>query len=286
MSQSDHESALPTAKNETPLEAVEDEVQRTTPELNALFEAKDRQDQVKDANSSPFGFFKRDNATRELQSPNTSRNPFAPENFVPYEPIQSLEPDFLSFTEQLERLKQRHHSNEAITTSRIVTLEHELTTQKTKYEALAKLYTQLRQEHLHIVSTVKNLRLKAAASDSAAASTNRALEELHTAKRELLDAREERDRAVAELRSLGERVDTGTGSSVSRSHSQRADADQISLGSVSEEASREGGDHWSLSQPVARQIANGLMQQNSVRSISSNRKVQVEPKSSFENLRR
>jgi hypothetical protein len=285
MSQSNHESSVPAAENKTLLEAVEDEMQRFTPHLNAVIEGKGRRDQADDADSSRLGLLKRDNATQESRSPSPKRNPFAPSQTTVHEPVPYLEADFLSLIEQTDRLKQKYQSNEAINSSRISTLQNDFATQKTKYEALAKLYTQLRQEHLHIVSTVKSLRLKAATAESAENSTNRALGELQTAKRELLDAREERDQAVAELQSLREHIQTGTAGSVSRSHSQRMEGDQMSLYSVSEEASGEATDHWSLSQPVARQIANGLMQQNSVRSMSSNRKVQVEPKSSFENLR-
>jgi chromosome segregation ATPase len=244
-----------------------------------------------------------------------------------------LGPDFQNIIEKLQRLSSKQQEVEGIKDRQRLLLKNEVQAQKTRYDALAKLYNQLRNEHLQLLSTTRTLKRKIEAANEnekqlineMASSKLRVMnvteerdqalkerdqarkagKELIVARDELvkvtdlveerwMEAREERDKARAEVQSLRSRLEPETQPSGAESESLRPrqlEGDQQSLYSISEtEAlpSRDQADHWSLSQPVARQLvaANNLTQRDSVRSMSSNRKVQVEPRSSFENLRR
>jgi chromosome segregation ATPase len=244
-----------------------------------------------------------------------------------------LGPDFQNIIEKLQRLSSKQQEVEGIKDRQRLLLKNEVQAQKTRYDALAKLYNQLRNEHLQLLSTTKTLKRKIEAANenekqlinemassklrvmNVTEERDQALKERDQARKagkELIvarddlvkvtdlveerwmEAREERDKARAEVQSLRSRLEPETQPSGAESESLRPrqlEGDQQSLYSISEtEAlpSRDQADHWSLSQPVARQLvaANNLTQRDSVRSMSSNRKVQVEPRSSFENLRR
>lgn len=70
---------------------------------------------------------------------------------------------------------------------------------KSKYEALAKLYSQLRHEHLELLQKFKQLQLKAASAQEAIDRREKLEKEMKTKNLELADMIRERDRALFEL---------------------------------------------------------------------------------------
>lgn len=67
------------------------------------------------------------------------------------------------------------------------------------YEALAKLYSQLRTEHLNLLQKFKQLQLKAASAQEAIDKREKLEREMKTKNLELADMIRERDRALFEL---------------------------------------------------------------------------------------
>ena len=67
---------------------------------------------------------------------------------------------------------------------------------RNKYEALAKLYSQLRHEHLELLQKFKGVQLKAASAQEAIDRREKLERELKTKNLELADMIRERDRAL------------------------------------------------------------------------------------------
>lgn len=77
-------------------------------------------------------------------------------------------------------------------------LQEQVNTWRTKYEALAKLYSQLRHEHLELLQKFKGVQLKAASAQEAIDQREKLQRELKTKNLELADMIRERDRALHE----------------------------------------------------------------------------------------
>lgn len=77
-------------------------------------------------------------------------------------------------------------------------LQEQVNTWRTKYEALAKLYTQLRHEHLATLQKLKGVQLKAASAQEAIDRREKLEREIKTKNLELADMIRERDRALHE----------------------------------------------------------------------------------------
>lgn len=77
-------------------------------------------------------------------------------------------------------------------------LQEQVNTWRTKYEALAKLYTQLRHEHLELLQKFKGVQLKASSAQEAIDKREKLERELKTKNLELADMIRERDRALHE----------------------------------------------------------------------------------------
>ncbi|KAI2620551.1 ANTH-domain-containing protein [Hypoxylon sp. NC1633] len=75
-------------------------------------------------------------------------------------------------------------------------LQEQVNTWRTKYEALAKLYSQLRHEHLDLLQRFKTVQLKAASAQEAIDRREKLERELKTKNLELADMIRERDRAL------------------------------------------------------------------------------------------
>ena len=71
-----------------------------------------------------------------------------------------------------------------------------MNTWRTKYEALAKLYSQLRHEHLELLQKFKQVQLKAASAQEAIDKREKLEREIKTKNLELADMIRERDRAL------------------------------------------------------------------------------------------
>ena len=75
-------------------------------------------------------------------------------------------------------------------------LQEQVNTWRTKYEALAKLYSQLRHEHLELLQKFKGVQLKAASAQEAIDKREKLERELKTKNLELANMIRERDRAL------------------------------------------------------------------------------------------
>ncbi|KAF5620927.1 cytoskeleton assembly control SLA2 [Fusarium sp. NRRL 52700] len=75
-------------------------------------------------------------------------------------------------------------------------LQEQVNTWRTKYEALAKLYSQLRHEHLDLLQKFKAVQLKAASAQEAIDRREKLEREIKTKNLELADMIRERDRAL------------------------------------------------------------------------------------------
>ncbi|KAJ5296643.1 uncharacterized protein N7443_007536 [Penicillium atrosanguineum] len=108
--------------------------------------------------------------------------------------------------EQMNQLNSNLNMQSASKDEQIRALQEQVNTWRTKYEALAKLYSQLRQEHLDLLQTTKSLKLKAASAQEAIERREKLEREIKTKNLELADMIRERDRALHDR----DRV-TGTG---------------------------------------------------------------------------
>nr|DAB41638.1 TPA_exp: cytoskeleton assembly control protein [Thielaviopsis musarum] len=75
-------------------------------------------------------------------------------------------------------------------------LQEQVNTWRSKYEALAKLYSQLRHEHLDLLTKYKSVQLKAASAQEANEKREKLEREIKTKNLELADMIRERDRAL------------------------------------------------------------------------------------------
>jgi hypothetical protein len=84
----------------------------------------------------------------------------------------------------------------------INTLQEQLTLWKNKYDSLAKLYSQLRQEHLNLLNKFKKLQQKAASAQEAIERREKLEKDVKSKNVELAGLIRERDRARLELEKL------------------------------------------------------------------------------------
>lgn len=98
--------------------------------------------------------------------------------------------------EQMAQLNSNLNLQNASKDEQIRSLQEQVNTWRSKYEALAKLYSQLRQEHLDLLQTTKSLKLKAASAQEAIDRREKLERELKTKNLELADMIRERDRAL------------------------------------------------------------------------------------------
>jgi chromosome segregation ATPase len=106
-----------------------------------------------------------------------------------------LEPDFQNIIEKLQRLSSKQQEVEMIKDRQRFLLKHELQAQKTKNDALAKLYNSLRDEHLQLLSTVKALKMR---TETASEIEEELINELATVNVQMVEVMEERDQVVKE----------------------------------------------------------------------------------------
>lgn len=100
--------------------------------------------------------------------------------------------------EQMAQMTTNLNMQNASKDEQIRALQEQVNTWRSKYEALAKLYSQLRQEHLDLLQTTKSLKLKAASAQEAIERREKLERELKTKNLELADMIRERDRALHE----------------------------------------------------------------------------------------
>lgn len=99
---------------------------------------------------------------------------------------------------QLNQLNNNFSQQTASKDDQIRALQEQVNTWRTKYEALAKLYSQLRHEHLELLQKFKSVQLKAASAQEAIDKREKLEREMKTKNLELADMIRERDRALHE----------------------------------------------------------------------------------------
>ena len=97
---------------------------------------------------------------------------------------------------QLNQLSNNFTQQTASKDDQIRSLQEQVNTWRTKYEALAKLYSQLRREHLDLLQKFKGVQLKAASAQEAIDRREKLEREIKTKNLELADMIRERDRAL------------------------------------------------------------------------------------------
>lgn len=97
---------------------------------------------------------------------------------------------------ELNSLQQNYGQQIGSKDEQIKALQEQVNTWRTKYEALAKLYSQLRTEHLDLLSKFKGVQLKAASAQEAIDQREKLQREIKTKNLELADMIRERDRAL------------------------------------------------------------------------------------------
>lgn len=112
--------------------------------------------------------------------------------------LQQYDQRMKALEEQLQQLNNTFQLQSQSKDDQMIALQEQVNTWRSKYEALAKLYSQLRQEHLDLLQTTKNLKLKAASAQEAIERRERLEREMKTKNLELADMIRERDRALHE----------------------------------------------------------------------------------------
>lgn len=110
--------------------------------------------------------------------------------------LQQYDKRMKDLEEQLNNLNSNLNLQVHSKDDQIRALQEQVNTWRTKYEALAKLYSQLRQEHLDLLQTTKALKLKAASAQEAIDKREKLEREMKTKNLELADMIRERDRAL------------------------------------------------------------------------------------------
>lgn len=97
---------------------------------------------------------------------------------------------------EVQQLQANFGQQTASKDEQIRALQEQINTWRTKYEALAKLYSQLRHEHLELLQKFKQVQLKASSAQEAMDKRERLEREVKTKNLELADMIRERDRAL------------------------------------------------------------------------------------------
>ncbi|OSS44431.1 hypothetical protein B5807_10784 [Epicoccum nigrum] len=99
---------------------------------------------------------------------------------------------------EIAQMNQNFSSQMGSRDEQLRALQEQLNTWRSKYESLAKLYSQLRHEHLQLLQKFKAVQLKANSAQEAIDSRDKLQRELKTKNLELADMIRERDRAMME----------------------------------------------------------------------------------------
>ncbi|CAK3790716.1 SLA2 Src like adaptor 2 [Lecanosticta acicola] len=112
--------------------------------------------------------------------------------------LQQYDARMKALEAELANLNQNFLQQTQSKDDQIRALQEQVNTWRTKYEALAKLYSQLRHEHLELLQKFKGVQLKAASAQEAIDKREKLERELKTKNLELADMIRERDRALHE----------------------------------------------------------------------------------------
>ncbi|KAK3371913.1 ANTH domain-containing protein [Podospora didyma] len=110
--------------------------------------------------------------------------------------LQQYDQRVRSLEGELQQLQANYGQQISSKDGQIRALQEQVNTWRTKYEALAKLYSQLRHEHLDLLQKFKSVQLKAASAQEAIDRREKLEREIKTKNLELADMIRERDRAL------------------------------------------------------------------------------------------
>ncbi|KAI5301000.1 sla2 Src-like adaptor 2, partial [Ascosphaera atra] len=113
--------------------------------------------------------------------------------------LQQYDKRVKELEEQLSEMQSNYSMQNSLRTDQIKSLHEQLRMWRSKYEALAKLYAQLRQEHLGLLQTTKSLKLKAMSAEEAISKREKSEQDLKAKSMELAAIIRERDRALHEV---------------------------------------------------------------------------------------
>ncbi|KAJ5040430.1 uncharacterized protein L3040_006086 [Drepanopeziza brunnea f. sp. 'multigermtubi'] len=112
--------------------------------------------------------------------------------------LQQYDQKIKALEGELSQLQNSYGQQMGSKDDQIRALQEQVNTWRTKYEALAKLYSQLRHEHLDLLQKFKGVQLKAASAQEAIDKREKLEREVKTKNLELADMIRERDRAMHE----------------------------------------------------------------------------------------
>ena len=112
--------------------------------------------------------------------------------------LQQYDQKIKALEGELAQLQNSYGQQIGSKDDQIRALQEQVNTWRTKYEALAKLYSQLRHEHLDLLQKFKTVQLKAASAQEAIDKREKLEREIKTKNLELADMIRERDRALHE----------------------------------------------------------------------------------------
>ncbi|CAG8980106.1 hypothetical protein HYALB_00013556 [Hymenoscyphus albidus] len=110
--------------------------------------------------------------------------------------LQQYDQKIKALENELSQLQNNYGQQLGSKDDQIRALQEQVNTWRTKYEALAKLYSQLRHEHLDLLQKFKGVQLKAASAQEAIDKREKLEREIKTKNLELADMIRERDRAL------------------------------------------------------------------------------------------
>jgi hypothetical protein len=110
--------------------------------------------------------------------------------------LQQYDQRVKSLESELQQIQNSYGQQMSSKDDQIRALQEQVNTWRTKYEALAKLYSQLRHEHLDLLNKFKSVQLKAASAQEAIDKREKLEREIKTKNLELADMIRERDRAL------------------------------------------------------------------------------------------
>lgn len=113
--------------------------------------------------------------------------------------LESYDKKVKALEQELSNLMLNSQQQQQSKDDLIKSLQDQVSMWKSKYDALAKIYSQLRHEHLDLLGKYKNMQLKAASAQEAIDKREKLEREMKTKNLELADMIRERDRALYDL---------------------------------------------------------------------------------------
>jgi len=110
--------------------------------------------------------------------------------------LQQYDQKLKALEGELAQIQNNYGQQMSSKEDQVRSLQEQVNTWRTKYEALAKLYSQLRTEHLDLLQKFKGVQLKAASAQEAIDKREKLEREIKTKNLELANMIRERDRAM------------------------------------------------------------------------------------------